>query len=80
MKKPRDPLMKHADNESRLKAFRVVEGGVTRKPRVERSFYSNGLRLALLVLVGLITFISIPWFVGVWTIATGIWDTVFNRG
>lgn len=78
MKKPRDPMMKHADNAARLKAFRVVENGVIRKPRVP--IFPNRLRTLLLLLIALITFVSIPWFVGLWAITTGIWDSIFNRG
>lgn len=75
MKDSRDPLMKHVDNAERLKAFRVVQGGKTRKPR--RTL--TRLQTALLCLAVLVTIISIPWFVGVTTIVTGIWAAIFNR-
>jgi len=76
--KPRDPMMKHSNNLQRLKAFRVVENGVTRKPRV--SFFPDRLRTLILCTLAGVCIISIPWFAGLWAITTGIWDFVFNRG
>lgn len=78
--KPRDPLMRHVDNAARLRAFRVVEGGVTRKPRV--SLIDPRLRRlgqVLLMLAILIFTISVPWFVGLKTIASSIWNFFVNK-
>lgn len=77
MKKPQDPMMRHVNNTERLKAFRVVEGGKTRKPRLE--LITNRTRSALIWFLFCIVLVSVPWWLGMGSMLGFIWDYLFKR-